>query len=56
MKADYVIVGAGSAGCGVDAVGVQDVPDGGGADAVAEAGQFAVDSAVTPVGVLAGQP
>jgi hypothetical protein len=30
--------GAGSAGCGVDACGVQDLPDGGGADLVAEAG------------------
>jgi hypothetical protein len=39
----------------VDAGGVQDRPDGGGADLVAEAGEFAVDASVSPVGVLGGQ-
>jgi len=47
--------GAGSARCWVDAGGVQDVPDGGGADAVAEPGQFAVDSSVAPPWILLGQ-
>ena len=40
---------------GVDAGGVQDFPDGGGADLVAEAGEFAVDAPVPPGGVLGGQ-
>ena len=40
---------------GVDAGGVQDLPDGGGADLVAEAGEFAVDASVPPVGILGGQ-
>jgi len=39
----------------VDAGGVQDVPDGGGADLVAEAGEFAVDASISPGGVLGGQ-
>ena len=34
---------------------VQDFPDGGGADLVAEAGEFAVDASVSPGGVLGGQ-
>ena len=34
---------------------LQDVPDGGGADLVAEAGEFAVDASVSPGGVLGGQ-
>ena len=34
---------------------VQDGPDGGGADLVAEASEFAVDAAVAPRGVLGGQ-
>jgi hypothetical protein len=46
---------AGAAGCWVDASGVQDLPDGGGGDPVSEASQFAVDSAVAPPGVFAGQ-
>ena len=45
---------AAAAGCWVDAGVVQDVPYGGGADGMAESGQFAVDSAVAPAGVLAG--
>src|SRR5215213_5048818 len=40
----------------VDAGGVQDVPDGGGADLVAEAGEFAVDASISPGGVLGGRP
>jgi hypothetical protein len=39
----------------VKAGGVQDGPDGRGADLVAEAGEFAVDAAVPPGGVLGGQ-
>jgi hypothetical protein len=46
---------SGSPRRGVDAGGVQDGPDGGGADLVAEAGEFAVDAAVSPGGVLGGQ-
>jgi hypothetical protein len=38
--------GSGSAGRRVDASVVQDLPDGGGADLVAEAGEFAVDASV----------
>ena len=34
---------------------MQDLPDGGGADLVAEAGEFAVDASVSPGGVLGGQ-
>ena len=34
---------------------LQDLPDGGGADLVAEAGEFAVDASVSPGGVLGGQ-
>ena len=33
----------------------KDLPDGGGADPVAESGEFAVDAAVSPGGVLGGQ-
>ena len=47
--------GSGSAGRGIDAGAVQDLPDGGGADLVAEAGEFAVDASVAPGGVLGGQ-
>ena len=46
---------SGSPRRGVDAGGVQDGPDGGGADLVAEAGEFAVDASVSPGGVLGGQ-
>jgi hypothetical protein len=45
----------GSARRWVDAGAVQDVPDGGGADLVAEAGEFAVDASISPGGVLGGQ-
>ena len=45
----------GSARRWVDAGAVQDVPDGGGADLVAEAGEFAVDAAVSPGRILGGQ-
>jgi hypothetical protein len=48
--------GSGSAGRRVDASVVQDLPDGGGADLVAEAGEFAVDASVAPGGVLSCQP
>ena len=47
--------GAVASGGGIDACAVQDCPDGGGADLVAEAGEFAVDAAVAPGGVLGGQ-
>jgi hypothetical protein len=40
---------------GVDADAVQDVPDGGGANLVAEAGEFAVNTAAAPGGILSGQ-
>ena len=46
---------SGSPRCGVDPGGVQDRPDGGGADLVAEAGEFAVDASISPGGVLGGQ-
>ena len=39
----------------VDPGGVQDLPDRGGADLVAEAGEFAVDAAVSPCRILGGQ-
>ena len=39
----------------VDAGVVQDGPDGGGADLVAEAGEFAVDASISPCRVLGGQ-
>ena len=39
----------------VDAGAVQDLPDGGGADLVAKADEFAVDASVAPGGVLSGQ-
>ena len=41
---------------GFDAAGSEDLPDGGCCDLNSEAGHFAVDPAVSPVGVLAGQP
>jgi len=40
---------------GIDAGGVQDFPDGGGADLVAESGEFAVDAAIPPSGILVRQ-
>ena len=46
---------SGPPGRGVDAGVVQDGPDGGGADLVAEAGEFAVDASISPGGVLGGQ-
>jgi hypothetical protein len=44
----------GPARCGVDARGVEDGPYGGGADDVAESGEFAVDAAVPPGRILGG--
>jgi len=41
--------------CGIYPGSVQDLPDCGGADLVAESGEFAVDAAVAPGGVLGGQ-
>ena len=41
--------------CRVDSGGVQDVPDGGGADLVAEVGELAVDPPVPPRRILSGQ-
>src|SRR3954470_20045238 len=46
---------SGSPGRGVDAGVVQDGPDGGGADLVAEADEFAVEASVSPGGVFGGQ-
>jgi hypothetical protein len=46
---------SGSACRRVNAGGAEDLPDGGGADLVAEAGEFAVDASVAPGGVLGGQ-
>ena len=46
---------SGSLGRWVDACAVQDGPDGGGADLVAEAGELAVDASISPGGVLRGQ-
>jgi len=40
--------------CGVDAGGLEDLPDGGGRDLVAEACQLAADPPVAPGGVVAG--
>ena len=40
----------------VDAGGLQDCPDGGGGDVVAESDQFAVDASVAPGRVLPGHP
>jgi hypothetical protein len=39
----------------VNAGAAKDLPDSGGADLVAEAGEFAVDPSVAPGGVLGGQ-
>jgi hypothetical protein len=41
--------------CGVDSGGVQNCPDGGGADLVAEADEFAVDASISPRRILGGQ-
>ena len=42
--------------CGVDACGLEDLPDGGGGDLMAESDQLAVNASVAPAGVLAGHP
>jgi hypothetical protein len=42
-------------GRGLDVVGFEDLPDGGGHGLDSQGGEFAVDSAVTPAGVLACQ-
>jgi hypothetical protein len=44
-----------SSWCGIDPGRLQDLPDGGGADPVAKAGQLAVDPAIPPGRVLSGQ-
>jgi hypothetical protein len=44
-----------SFGCWVDAVGFEDLPDGGGGNAVAESDEFAVDASVAPRRVLGRQ-
>jgi hypothetical protein len=41
---------------GIDPGGMQDRPDGGGADLVAESGEFTVDAPIAPGRVLGGQP
>src|ERR1019366_1266172 len=48
--------GPGPARCGVGAVGLEDLPDGRRRDLDPRPGQLAVDPAVTPFGVLPGQP
>ena len=48
-------VGPARRGAGSMPAALQDLPDGGGADPVAEAGEFAVDASVPPGGVLGGQ-
>ena len=40
---------------GIDPGRVEDLPDGGGADLVAESGELAVDAAISPGRVLGGQ-
>ena len=40
---------------GLDVVGCEDLPDGGGRDFDSQGGEFTVDSAVTPAGVVARQ-
>jgi hypothetical protein len=47
--------GSGSAWGGVDAGGVQDLPDRGGGDRVSQAGEFALDPAVAPLWILDGK-
>ncbi len=42
-------------GCGVHSGVVEDLPHGGGSEAVAVPGEFAVDAAVTPCGIVRGQ-
>ena len=39
-------------GCGLDAVGFEDLPHGGGRDLDPQGGQFAVDSPVVPAGIF----
>ena len=47
---------AGPSRGGVDAGGLEDRPDGGGGDRVAEADQLALDASVAPGGILPGHP
>jgi len=47
--------GTGSPWRGIDARGVEDGPHGGGADRVAESGEFAVHAAISPGGILGRQ-
>ena len=47
---------AGPSRGGIDARGLEDRPDGGGGDLVAEADQLAVDASVAPAWVLPGHP
>ena len=47
---------AGASRGGIDARSLEDLPDGGGGDLVAEADQLAVDAAVAPGRVLSGDP
>ena len=43
-------------GCGLDVVGLEDLPHGGAGDIDTEGGQLTVDSPVPSAGVLPGQP
>ena len=47
--------GSGSPGCRIYTSVVQDLPDRGGADLIAEADEFTVDASITPGRVLRGQ-
>jgi hypothetical protein len=47
---------SGPSRCGIEPGGAKDLPDGRGADPVAESGEFAVDAAIPPGRVLGGQP
>jgi hypothetical protein len=46
---------SGSTRCRIDPSSVEDRPDGGGADVVAESGEFAVDAAIPPRRIFGGQ-
>jgi len=46
----------GASRCGIDAGRAEDSPDGGGADLVAESGEFAVHAPIAPGRIFGGQP
>jgi hypothetical protein len=47
---------AGASRSGIEAGGLEDRPDGGGGDRMAEADELAVDAALAPAGILLGHP